>query len=194
MPTFSAVARHRDAGDPLTAIDELRYGVFMVNAELVLQSIVLPVICVALLACTGNSGTTGGTGGSGGGTGGSGGEGGGAIVYPVCMDNSTVFTGTIDEQPYDQIISSHNLGFAQVPDPPTMSIYFDQSGELILHWTGDVLYTKPQKVYGTLTLPIQSKKRTVVKGSTMILQNNNYYKFDLFLDSGHLVGCANVPP
>jgi hypothetical protein len=110
------------------------------------------------------------------------------------MDNSTVFTGMIDDQPYDQVISSHNLGFDQGATPPTMTIPFDQSGRLVLHWVDLVKYTEPKEVYGTLTLPIQSKKRTVVKGSTMILQNNNYYKFDLFLDSGHLVGCANVPP
>jgi hypothetical protein len=92
----------------------------MINPGLNLEKIALPMLMLTLLACTGNNGTTSTTGGGGTGGGGTGGEGGagGGPVYPVCMDNSTVFTGMIDDQPYDQVISSHNLGFDQGATPP----------------------------------------------------------------------------
>ena len=157
--------------------------------NLVLKWLLLLVVfsSVASMAC--GNGATGPTGGGGGGTGG---EGGGQNPqYPVCMKFNAVFTGTLDGKTINTTAQTHLIGFDQGANPPTMDVSFDQAGDLILHWSGPMTYGKLTGVVGTLLLPGESStKHNVLPGSTVISQDNFYYKFDLILDGGHLVACA----
>lgn len=131
---------------------------------------------------TGSTSTTGG---------GAGGEGGGQPPqYPVCTKFNASFVGTLDGSPYSKVIQTHLIGFDQGANPPTMDVSFDQAGNLVLHWSGPMTYGEVKAVVGTLLLPDQSLKRKVLPGSSVISQDNFYYKFDLILDTGHLLGCA----
>ena len=155
------------------------------NLALKLPLLTAVLSFVASTACGDVTGTTGTTGG------GAGGEGGGQVnYYPVCAKFNAMFKGTLDEMPFSATDQVHLIAFDQGATPPTVDVNFDESGNLILHWSDLVEYGKPKGVVGTLMLPGQSTKRKVLPGSTMILQDNFYYKFDLILDTGHLLGCA----
>ncbi len=144
-----------------------------------------------LTGCAGNGSTTGAasTSTTTGGTGGSGGGGGSGVAYPPCQDNQAIFTGELDGQPFDTTIPTTGYSLDQGNDPPYVTHYFLDGGEMHLIWQGLAEPEKPKATTGHLIFPGETTPREVLVGSTVIVEIDRRFRVDLLLNQGHLIGC-----
>jgi hypothetical protein len=114
---------------------------------------------------------------------------GGGGSYPACQLHKTVFSGTLEGEPFEKTFTNQSTLLSQLDNPPTLKIDFVEGGNLQLTWSGVIANEQQTDVTGTFTIAGESA-RTVGSGSTLEILGEGY-QLDLKFGTDEIFGCAD---